>query len=217
MPTKLLLVDDREFVRECARTLLQSQSDFQVLAEAATPPQLYASAESLRPEVVVMSHDLPGVNGVAATRELVRRDKRARVLMLSSREDDDLVHQALAAGVRGFALWHQPSGEVFGGIRAVAQGHVYLAPRLQHLLVEDHLRLRRGEQAALGPCDNLSQREREVFELLVRGRSNVDISRLLCISPKTVETHRAHVLRKLGVHSVVDLVRFAARHHLALD
>jgi DNA-binding NarL/FixJ family response regulator len=173
--------------------------------------------ESTQPDVVLMAHDLPGVSAVTATRELVRRDKRTRVLLLSSRSDDELVHQALAAGARGFALLQQPADEIFGAIRSVAQGHLYLAPKLQHVVVQDHLRLRRGEQGSPGPCDGLSQREREVFELLVRGHSNQKISRLLCISPKTVETHRAHVLRKLGVHSIVDLVRFAARHQLPLE
>ena len=92
-----------------------------------------------------------------------------------------------------------------------------MAPAVSHVVVQDHLRLRRGEAPTAGPCDILSRRERDVFELLVRGHTNRRIARLLGISPKTVETHRAHVLRKLGVHSIVDLVRFAARHQLPLD
>jgi two-component system response regulator NreC len=217
MSSKLLLVDDRAFVKECEKTFLATQSDFDVIGEAATPHELYALADSMRPDVVVIANDLPGLSGITATRELVRRDKRTRVLLFSSRADEELVHQALEAGARGFALVQQAPDEIFGAIRSVAQGHVYLAPKLQHVLVQDHLRLRRGEQATSGPTDALSQREREVFELLVRGHSNQKISRLLCISPKTVETHRAHVLRKLGVHSIVDLVRFAARHQLPLE
>jgi DNA-binding NarL/FixJ family response regulator len=217
MATKILLVDDREFLRECTKATLATQKDFEIVGDAGTAPQIYALTESKQPDVVVMSHDLPGVSAVSATRELIRRDKRTRVLVLSSRSDDDLVHQALAAGARGFALLQQPGEEIFAAIRSVAQGHLYVAPQLQHVVVQDHLRLRRGELGAPGPCDGLSQREREVFELLVRGHSNQKISRLLCISPKTVETHRAHVLRKLGVHSIVDLVRFAARHQLPLE
>jgi two-component system response regulator NreC len=217
MPTKLMLVDDRELFREGLKQLIGSQSDFQVVGEVSSAPAIYQEAVERQPDVIVMAHDLPGVSGTAATRELVRRDPRTRVLILSGRCEEDTVHQALAAGAKGFALLQQPSAQVFDAIRAVAQGHVYLAPKISHLVLQDHLRLRRGEQSAPGPTDVLSHRERDVFELLVRGYSNQKISRLLCISPKTVETHRAHVLRKLGVHSIVDLIRFAARHQLPLE
>jgi two-component system response regulator NreC len=215
--TTLFLVDDRELFREGFRLLLSSQPDFDISGEANQVPQAYEAIETRRPDVTIVSSDLGGIGGNAITRELVRRLPEARVLMLSSRRDDDGVHQALAAGARGFALKQQPSAQVFEAVRAVASGHVYLAPAISHLVLQDHLRLRRGETTQAGPCDALSRRERDVFELLVRGHTNRRIARMLGISPKTVETHRAHVLRKLGVHSIVDLIRFAARHQLPLD
>jgi DNA-binding NarL/FixJ family response regulator len=219
--TTLFLVDDRELFREGFRLLLSSQADFDIIGEANAAPQLYdaidARAPAVTPEVTIISSDLGGLVATTVTREIVRRRPDARVLMLSSRRDDDGVHQALAAGARGFALKQQPSVQVFEAIRAVARGHVYLAPAISHLVLQDHLRLRRGELTQAGPCDVLSRRERDVFELLVRGNNNRGIARMLGISPKTVETHRAHVLRKIGVHSIVDLIRFAARHQLPLD
>jgi DNA-binding NarL/FixJ family response regulator len=215
--TTLFLVDDRELFREGFRLLLSSQADFDIIGEANAAPQLYDAIEARAPEVTIISSDLGGLATTTVTREIVRRRPDARVLMLSSRRDDDGVHQALAAGARGFALKQQPSVQVFEAIRAVARGHVYLAPAISHLVLQDHLRLRRGELTQAGPCDALSRRERDVFELLVRGNSNRGIARMLGISPKTVETHRAHVLRKIGVHSIVDLIRFAARHQLPLD
>lgn len=215
--TTLLLVDDRELFREGFRLLLGTQPDFEIIGECNAAPQAYALLETKNPDVILISNDLNGVGGTAVTREILRRQPKARVLILSSRSDDDGVHQALAAGARGFALKQQPSSQVFEAVRAVAAGHVYLAPAISHLVLNDHLRLRRGETTQAGPCDVLSRRERDVFELLVRGHSNRRIARLLGISPKTVETHRAHVLRKLGVHSIVDLIRFAARHQLPLD
>jgi len=215
--TTLFLVDDRELFREGFRLLLTTQADFEISGEADRVPQAYDSILQRRPDVVVISSDLDGVGGTTVTRELVRRWPDGKVLMLSSRRDDDGVHQALAAGARGFALKQQPSAQVFEAVRAVALGHVYLAPAISHLVLQDHLRLRRGETTQAGPCDALSRRERDVFELLVRGHTNRRIARMLGISPKTVETHRAHVLRKLGVHSIVDLIRFAARHQLPLD
>ena len=217
MGTRLMLVDDRELLREGLRQLLASQTDFTVVGEATSAPQIYAETEQCKPDVVMMAQDLPGVSGTTATRELIRRDPRTRVLILSGRCEEDTVHQALAAGARGFALLQQPSVQVFDAVRAVAEGHVYLAPKISHLVLDDHLRLRRGDPAQQGPTDALSRRERDVFDLLVRGYTNQKISRLLCISPKTVETHRAHVLRKLGVHSIVDLIRFGARHQLPLE
>jgi two-component system response regulator NreC len=215
--TTLMLVDDRELFREGLRLLLATQPDFEIVGEASTPPQAYALVDTLHPEVVVIANDLNGVGGSTVTRELLRRLPKLGVLILSGRSDDDVVHRAMAAGARGFALKQQSSKQVFEALRAVASGHVYLAPAVSHVVVQDHLRLRRGEAPTAGPCDILSRRERDVFELLVRGHTNRRIARLLGISPKTVETHRAHVLRKLGVHSIVDLVRFAARHQLPLD
>jgi DNA-binding NarL/FixJ family response regulator len=217
MPTTIVLVDDRELFREGFRMLLQSQADLQIVGEASAPPQAYTIVDELKPDVVIVATELDGIGGVTITRELVRRDPRARVLILSSHADDAGVHDALGAGARGIALKLQPSTQVFEAVRAVAQGHAYLAPRLSRLVLEDRLRPPRGDGAPAGPCDMLSRREKDVFELLVRGHTNRRIARLLGISPKTVETHRAHVLRKLGVHSIVDLIRFAARHQLPLD
>ncbi|MGZ3426769.1 MAG: LuxR C-terminal-related transcriptional regulator [Polyangia bacterium] len=213
----LFLVDDRELFREGFRLLLSSQADFDIVGEANAVPQAYDAVAERAPDVTILSSDVGGVGATTVAREIVRRRADARVLMLSSRRDDDGVHQALAAGARGFALKQQPSLQVFEAIRAVARGHVYLAPAISHLVLQDHLRLRRGEPTQAGPCDSLSRRERDVFELLVRGNNIRGIARMLGISPKMVETHRAHVLRKLGVHSIVDLVRFAARHQLPLD
>jgi two-component system response regulator NreC len=217
MATTIMLVDDRDLFREGFRLLLQSQPDFDIIAEAATPSDAYQKIETLLPDVAIVSAELHGLGGTAITRELTRRAPRTKVLILSARHDDDSVHQALVAGARGIVLKSQPSAQVFEAVRAVAQGHAYLAPAISQVVLQDHLRLRRGETTQSGPCDALSRRERDVFELLVRGHSNRHIARFLGISPKTVETHRAHVLRKLGVHSIVDLIRFAARHQLPLD
>jgi two-component system response regulator NreC len=128
--------------------------------------------------------------------------------------EEELVAQGLSAGALGYALKHQPANQVLDAIREVARGQPYLCSRISRFVVEDHLRLRRGEPATSGPCDALSPREKEVFDLLVRGFSNQLIANQLHISPKTVETHRAHVLKKLRLHSMVELIRFAALHSL---
>ena len=217
MVTKILLVEDHEAVREGITLLLQSQPDFQIVGDVATPPHAYELADRVQPDVAVVSQDLSGVNGAAIARELVRRRPRLRAVMFATRTDEDAVREALAAGASGYVLRRQPSAQLFDAIREVTQGHTYLAPRVAHLVVHDHLRLHRGEPPEAGPCDKLSRRERDVFDLLVRGHTNQKISRLLGISVKTVETHRTHVLKKLDVHSIVDLIRFAARHQLPIE
>jgi two-component system response regulator NreC len=217
MVTKILLLDDREAIREGFKLLLHTQADLKVVADVATPMEGYELVGRGEIQLVMVSQDLIGVGGAAVTRELVRQQPRVKVVVLASRCDEDAVREALAAGARGYVLRQQTATQVFDAIRSVAQGHVYLAPGISHLLVQDHLRLHRGEPPQAGPCDRLSRRERDVFDLLVRGYSNEKISRLLGISTKTVETHRSHVLRKLEVHSMVDLIRFAARHQLPLE
>jgi two-component system response regulator NreC len=217
--TTLLLIDDRELFREGFRLLLATQPDFNVVGEAASLPVVVAQAEQLRPDVIILGQEVDGVGGAALTAELGRRTPATKVLVLGNHGGEDVVKHALLAGARGFALKQQPSVQVFAALRQVAAGRLYLAPSLLHLMPSErpHVRMAGDLEPTRGPCDNLSRRERDVFQLLVRGHTNRRIAGLLGISPKTVETHRAHVLRKLGVHSIVDLVRFAARHQLPLD
>jgi DNA-binding NarL/FixJ family response regulator len=217
MQTRILLVDDREAIREAFTLLLQTQLDFRVVADVGTPMAAYEVVETNEVDVAVVTQELSGVSGSAVTREMIRRKPRLKVLLLAARSEESSVREALSAGARGYVLRHQSSSQLFDAIREVSHGHVYLAPQIANLLVQDHLRLERGETAPAGPCATLSRRERDVFDLLVRGHGNQKISRLLGISVKTVETHRAHVLRKLEVHSIVDLIRFAARHQLPLE
>jgi DNA-binding NarL/FixJ family response regulator len=217
MHFKILLLDDREAIREALKLLLETQPMFQVAADVGTPMQAYEVVDRDELDVVVLSQDLAGVGSSAVTRELIRRQRRLKVLLLAARADEESVREALAAGARGYVLRQQSSSQLFEALGEVARGNVYLAPQISHLLLNDHLRFTRGEPVTAGPCANLSRRERDVFDLLVRGHNNQRISRLLGISTKTVETHRAHVLRKLEMHSLVDLIRFAARHQLPLE
>jgi two-component system response regulator NreC len=196
---------------------LTSETDLAVVGEASDAREAYQVVGDKHPDVVVLDVSLPGVNGIAATRELVRREPHAHVLMLSMHAGEDYVAQALAAGATGYALKDQSAAEVIEAIRAVARGQAYLSPRISRFVVDDYLRLRRGESARTGPLAALSVREQEIFDLLVRGFSNDGIAGQLCISVKTVETHRAHILHKLRLHSIAELVRFAARHDLVAD
>jgi DNA-binding NarL/FixJ family response regulator len=188
----LLVVDGRTLFREGLRLLLSSQSDFAVVGDAGSAASACAAADAQRPEVVILGADGDGIDGAALSDELCRRHPALKVLLLGARSND------------------VPAAQLFAAIRSVAPGPSHLtAPPAEAT------RLRGGDGA--GPCGMLSRRERDVFEMLVRGHNNRHIAGALGISKKTVETHRAHVLRKLGLHSIVDLIRFAARHQLPLE
>jgi two-component system response regulator NreC len=211
---RLVLVDDHQLFREGFAVLLQREPDLTVVGEAADARAAYEVVEATLPDVVLVDVGLPGVNGIAVVRELVRRERQRKVLVLTMHAEEEFVAQALAAGAAGYALKHQPHREVFDAIREVAGDKVYLSPRISRIVVDDYLRMQRGERAQSGPLACLSPREREVFDMLVRGYTNDGVGSHLAISVKTVETHRAHILKKLRLHSIAELIRFAARHNL---
>lgn len=175
---------------------------------------LLEQLDTAKPAVVVLDVSLPGMNGFAVTRELRRRDPRCKVMMLSIHGTDENVIEALDAGARGYALKDQLAEEIVAAVRIVARGDYYLAPKIPKAVLDRHLRRRRGEEPKSSPLEELSNREREVFDLVVRGFTNESASRELTISVKTVETHRARINRKLAVHSTAELVRFAAMRGL---
>jgi len=217
LKVRLVLIDDHTLFREGLHAILEREPDLEIVGEASDARSAYQLVEQVNPDVALVDIALPGVNGIAVTREL-RRTSTCKVLVLSMHASEDFVSQAFAAGASGYAVKDQKAHEMVDAIRAVGSGRSYLCPRISRIVLEDSQRLRRGEPLQKdGPCMMLSPREREVFDLLVRGFSNPRVAGELCISVKTVETHRAHILKKLRLHSMVELVRFAARHELISD
>jgi DNA-binding NarL/FixJ family response regulator len=211
-PIRIVLVDDHELFRAGMRALLEMQEEFHLVGEAASADASYPVIERERPDVVLMDLRLAGVDGIAAVHELRRRMPRIRVMMLSGFNELDMVTDALGAGAQGYLLKTSAPEDFLEGIRRVHRGEIYLSPEVPPEALERHRRLARGTK------DNgyqvLSRREKEVFALLVRGWSNTRVGQALFISVKTVESHREHILKKLGLHSIVELVRFAARQNL---
>jgi DNA-binding NarL/FixJ family response regulator len=213
MTVTVALIDDHIVFREAFRALLASNQEFSVVAEGQEGQEVCPLYESKRPDVVVMDVTLPGTDGLTATRELTSRYP-AKVLMLSAHAVHDYVSRAFAYGATGYALKSQPAAAVVEALKAVARGERYLAPELPvSLLTSTRVRGR----GAPGQLEGLSHREREVFDLVVRGYSNASISGALSISVKTVETHRANINRKLSVHSSTQLLRFAALRGLVSE
>jgi two-component system response regulator NreC len=216
MSINLALVDDHQVFREGLRAILSAQADVSVVGEASSAREAYSMLDEVKADVVVMDVSLPGVCGVTATRELLRREPAARVLVLSMHAEPERAADALAAGAMGYALKEQKASELLEAIRAVGTGQRYLAPQLPRGAVEDRVKQQQSGSSE-DPLFPLSPREREVFKLAVRGFSNVGIAEELCISIKTVETHRTRINRKLSAHGTADLIRYAAQHGLALD
>jgi DNA-binding NarL/FixJ family response regulator len=208
---RIILVDDHQLFREGLRALLQAEPDL-VITHTANDAREARRVVGEQPcDVVVVDISLPDTSGTALVRTLRREVPGARILMLSMHRHADVVADAFAAGASGYALKSQSPHELFDAIRAVAAGERYISPSLAAQVPSAT-----APRPVAGLLGALSVREREVFDLLVRGESNQSISQLLFISIKTVETHRMRIMKKLDVHSIGDLIRLAARHgHLA--
>jgi len=206
---RVMLVEDHAVFRTALRELFALRdASLEVVAEAATAQDAWRNAELHRPDVTIMDLFLRGESGISATREMCRRQRGARILILTAVDNPCFVREAFAAGARGYALKEQTADEIMSAVRVVAGGMRYLPARFDPELINE---AKMGAQAG-DLFGQLSAREREIFDLVVAGHGNQRIAAELFISIKTVETHRARINRKLGVHSGVELVRFAALH-----
>lgn len=209
-------MDDHRLFLDGLCALFERWSDIVVVGNGGDARAAYKLVERHNPDLVITGLVLRGVSGISIVRELIRRDRQRRILVLTMHADVGLAVEAVTAGALGYALKHQAAQEIVEAIQTVAKGHFYCAPSLR-VGVEALMRTLSRDRLATGPLGVLSAREREVFDLLVRVYSNEIIARHLSISVKTVETHRTRILRKLRVHSIAELIRFAVRHHLLLD
>jgi DNA-binding NarL/FixJ family response regulator len=203
------IIDSHPLVREGLRAIVAAQDDLTFVAEAGDARAGYAAVDEARPDLVLLDLALPGADGLIAARELRRRSPALRMLMLSTRVEEHSVADALTAGVLGYVGKDQPIADLLLAMRTVGQGNKYLPPQISAERVAS--RMKRGDK---GPLGMLSTREREVFDLLVRGFGNEQVAGYLGISRRTVETHRSRILKKLHVHSAVELIGLAARHSL---
>lgn len=213
---RLFVVDDHRMFRDVLLLALAGERDFEIVGTAEDARSAYIAIDAADPDVVVMDVSLPGVDGIAAAREVKRRAPQRRVVMLSMHADAGYAAHALLAGASGFVCKNDPLEELFKAVRAAAAGASHVSAAFPRALVDENLRAFAAGEAN-DPWSLLSRREREVFGLLVRGFGNPGIAQELCISIATVETHRRRILRKLQVHSIAELIRCAARHNLPVD
>ena len=209
-PIRILLADDHTVVRDGLRALLERESDMTVVAEAADGRESVRMAETEAPDVVVMDLAMPNMNGMEATRRILATNSRVGVVILSMHQDESYVLGSLKAGAKGYVLKDSMRNEVVQAIRAVSQGRSFLTRKVARILQEDYI-TRLQQRGLEDRYDLLSDREREVLQLIAEGRSNKEVANLLNISLTTVETHRAHILQKLDVHSIPELILYAVR------
>jgi len=212
-PIRIFLADDHNLLRQSLRVLLEKELGLAVVGEAEDGLKTLDQIEALEPDVVLMDIGMPHLDGLEATRRIKKKHPDVKVLILSMHGDDQYIGQALRAGASGYLLKDASKEELLLAIRSVNQGGSYLSPRLSRKLIDDYLRL--SDRTAQDPYhDLLTDREREVFQLMAENRSSPEIGRILGISPKTVRNHRANLMEKLGLHSQSDVVMFALRHGL---
>jgi two-component system, NarL family, response regulator NreC len=205
--TRILLADDHETVREGLKVILNAQSDMEVVAEAADGAAALTQAMSVRPDIIVMDISMPNVNGLKATEALRRAVPDVKIITLTRHSDDGYLQQLLKAGVSGYVLKQSRSSELLHALRAIARGGKYLDPEVAGRVIGDFGR--RAPQPLKTTDVSLSTREEEVLRLVAWGYSNKEIAGQLDLSVKTVETHKAKAMTKLGLRNRIDVVRYA--------
>ena len=210
MTIRLLLVDDHAVVRFGLRMLLATENDVDILGEAGTSAEAIAAAEKLRPDVILMDIGLPDQSGIKTTQVIKTKFPEMAIIALTIHEDEEYFFKMLEVGASGYVPKRAAPEELLTAIRTAANGEVYLYPTMAKFLVRDYLRGDPTNKIEKQE-NNLTAREKEVLTHLAEGESNESIGRELVISPKTVARHRENIMRKLGLHSRAELVRYAIR------
>jgi len=206
---KVLLAEDHTIVRKGLRSLLEDEEGIEVIGEAEDGREAIKLAEKLHPDIVVMDIAMPGLNGLEATRQLRKLYPEIKILILSVYANEEYVFQTLQAGAEGYLVKKAAPSELILAIKAVHQGNSFLSPSISRTVIDEYIR--RAEEISEGDdtFKNLTARETEVLQLIAEGRKTREIAELLYISIKTVETHRAHIMDKLGIHSTAELTQYA--------
>ena len=204
--TRILIADDHDVVRSGLRSILESHPDWEVVAEAADGKEAIAKAVETKPDVAVVDYSLPLINGIEVTRQIRRRLPGTEILIFTMHDNETLIGEVLSAGAHGFLLKSDAKRHLLEAIETLADHKPYFTSNISETLLKSFL-LKSGRSQSI-----LTPREREIIQLIAEGHSNKQIANILNLSQKTVETHRAAVMRKLNLHSAAELVRYAVRN-----
>lgn len=213
MPKKILIADDHEIVRQGVRNLIASAPDYECCAEAITGREAVRLCTELQPDVAILDISMPELNGIEAARQILKSSPNTKILIFTVHDAERLVYEVFHAGAHGYVLKSDAGRHLLTAIESVLQGRHYFSSQISEVLFESFQK----KDMPHAPQDDTSKptsREREIIQLLAEGRSNKEVAAALGISIKTAETHRAAVMRKLGLHSIGELVRYAIRNHI---
>ena len=207
---RILLADDHSLVRKGLRLLLERAPDLEVAGEAADGREAVRLAATLEPDIVIMDIAMPQWNGIDATAQIVKQNPRIGVIILSMHSDESYLMRALTAGAKGYLLKDSAEEDLLRAVQAVAQGRPFFSPVIAQALLGDYLRQlqQRGLQDTY---ELLTDREKQILQLLAEGKSNKEVAALLDLSPYTVETHRTNLMQKLNLHNTAEIVLYAVR------
>ncbi len=209
---RILIADDHEVVRRGIRALLEGEAGWEVCGEAVTGREAVEKAQQFTPDIVILDIAMPELNGLEAARQIRRLTPNTEILVLTMHESDQLVQEVLAAGARGYVLKSDAGRDLVAAVAALCRHKPFFASSVAAVVLDGYLKT--GEGATAAAVNPLTAREREIVQLLAEGKSNKDIAVSLGISVKTAETHRTNVMRKLDLHSVSELVRYAIRNRI---
>jgi len=212
MSIRIILADDHKITRQGLRSLIDENNDMEVIAEAENGRDAVELAKQLKPDVIIMDVSMPDLNGVEATRQIVQDNPQMKIIALSMHSDTLFVSEMLKSGASGYLLKDCAFEELEQAIRTVTESKAYLSPSISGIIVEDYLH--RLSKAELSTAEVLTDREREVLQLIAEGQSTKQIALKLHISAKTVETHRRQIMNKLDMHTVAELTKYAIRKGL---
>jgi two-component system, NarL family, response regulator NreC len=205
----IVLADDHQVVRQGLRAILEGEHNLRVVGEAGNGLKAARLVERLRPDVLVLDLMIPGLSGLEVTRQLAKRSPKTRVVILSMHSDKSYVLEALRNGAAGYVLKDSSADELIKAVQEAAANRRYLSPPLSDSAVDAYAQ--QGSATGTDSYDSLSSREREVFQLAAEGHTNKEIGKILFISPRTVEIHRANMMAKLGLRNQTDLIRYALK------
>lgn len=215
MKLRILIADDHEVVRRGLAALLQAQEGWEVCAEASDGREAVEKAKQLKPDFVILDIGMPNLNGLAATRQLAQYDPNFKIIVLTITDSDQVIREALDAGARGFVLKSDAVRDLVSAIEALQRGQMFFTPRVNEMVLAGFLEKGTVAPRGMPPrFPSLTPREKEVIQLLAEGKSSKEVATVLNLSTKTAETHRSNIMRKLGFHSIRDLVLYAVKNNI---